>query len=336
VSVSGSDLAKLQIHPVGMHLPQLASFSPGWHCPACGQNHAGIGACTHPWQALDPGGEPVVRYNEDGSPEPPHPDLLTPFFDPGWISTKERKLIDLVREENSAGRACLVYVWNTGAQYRVDRRIESLFSQAGIKTLNAANIPSRTIQQRILMSAYQGTQAVLVNPRRVGTGTNLVNTPTIIFYQPVWSVYTASQAASRAHRPTQTREVRVYWMITAGTVEEVILSKIVEKMIVSEYVAGGDTDGYAAVMEAVGHAETFEEAVFNHIRQFANEDVGEMLAHHSGELRSMVGQLNTVRGASQAQGIFDQLPAAPTAAATRRQDAAGQEVLISARQLTFF
>jgi hypothetical protein len=330
VSVSGADLAKLQAHPVGMHLPQMAPFSPAWHCPQCGENHRPVGACDHPWQPLGPNGETAAI--EDGPVS-----VLKPVLDPNWRSRKEAHLLGLVTNENAEGRACLIYLWNTGKAYRIDRRIEALLKDAGVRTLNASRLPARTVQQRILASAYEGVQAVLVNPRRVGTGTNLVNLPTIIFYQPVWSVYTAAQAASRSHRPTQQRDVRVYWMISASSVEEVILSRIIEKMVVSEYVAGGDTDGYAAVLEAVGHAETFEEAVFNHIRQFAHENVGELLAHHKNALCSLVSQLNEVRGAAETQGVFAHLREGGVEAASsviHERVLAGD--LKSARQLSFF
>ncbi len=129
----------------------------------------------------------------------------------------------------------------------------------------------------------------------------------------------------------------MYWMITASSIEEVILSRTIEKMVVSEYVAGGDTDGYAEVLDAVGHAETFEEAVFNHIRQFAHENVGELLAHHKDALCGLVGQLNEVRGAAETLGSIARLNAGGEEALSKPLDEGmPARNLNSARQLSFF
>ena len=112
VSVSGAELAKLQVHPAGMHLPQMAPFSPAWRCPICGENHGSFGACRHTWQPLGPDGEAVVDEGEE-------PSGVIPVVDTGWTSVKERKLVRLVQKENAKGRPCLVYAWNTGRQYRI-------------------------------------------------------------------------------------------------------------------------------------------------------------------------------------------------------------------------
>lgn len=261
--VTGKDAVRMTTFSVGLHLPLHAEFSPAYKCPECGESQEPIGTCQHKWTF-----DPALLHEQ--------PDHLTPVLDPDFVSSKEQNLIEIVRREAKEGRACLIYVWNTGPDYRIDKRLENILANAGLRGLNVNKVPSNKIQKRINMASYEGFDAILVNPMRVGTGTNLIGTPTVIFYQPFWRVYIANQAASRPLRPTQTRDVRIFWSTAVGSPEEVILAKIIDKMVSMEFVAGGDIEGMSAVMEAVGHEESFEEALYKYLMGERKNDLSEL------------------------------------------------------------
>ncbi|MDO5409271.1 MAG: DEAD/DEAH box helicase [Lachnospiraceae bacterium] len=63
----------------------------------------------------------------------------------------------------------------------------------------------------------------LISLKAGGTGLNLTQADTVIHYDPWWNVAAQNQATDRAHRIGQTREVNVYRLIAAGTIEENIL-----------------------------------------------------------------------------------------------------------------
>lgn len=265
MKVRNIDQHRLRVFPVGMHLPQFISYSPAWICSECKEGKAPFGNCPHEWGMgpAEPGSS--IRY-------------VLPILDPDFRSEKERALIEVVQKEKEEGRPCLIYVYNTGPDYQIDKRLEFILGKAELKVLNVNKVPSEKIQKKINAAGLEGFDAVLVNPNRVGTGTNLIGMPTVIFYQPIWSPTMTSQAGSRSYRPTQKRSVRVYFMITSWTPEENILGKVLEKIVAMEFVAGGDTQGMAAILDAVGHQESFEQMIFNYVQGERRNDLSALFA----------------------------------------------------------
>ena len=66
----------------------------------------------------------------------------------------------------------------------------------------------------------------------------------VIQYDPWWNRAVMNQAADRAHRIGQTRQVTVYHLIGRGTIEERILSMQSAKEDLAESVLAGDTGSF--------------------------------------------------------------------------------------------
>ena len=60
----------------------------------------------------------------------------------------------------------------------------------------------------------------LISLKAGGTGLNLTGADVVIHYDPWWNLAAQNQAADRAHRIGQEKEVTVYRMIMRGTIEE--------------------------------------------------------------------------------------------------------------------
>ena len=240
------------------HLPFMTLYSPGWKCPSCRKSKVDEEPCDHDWllpDTIDP---------TDG--------MVVPQLDPAWRSSKEDALVELIRQEAQEGRTCLVYMYHTG-KFGLLERMQTVLESAGLRVLNTAGVATRKLQKTINMAAFEGVHAVLVNPARCGTGTNLTGTPTIIWYQPVWSVFFTTQGTERSYRPTQTQSVKVVYMASKGTAEAVVLARVVEKMVSLFITAGIDHSGMAMVMDAVGHVKSFHELMIDTVSEHIDVDL---------------------------------------------------------------
>ena len=77
-----------------------------------------------------------------------------------------------------------------------------------------------------------------------GQGINLTSADTVIIHDLDWNPQLDRQAVDRADRIGQTREVRVIWLVTAGTVEEDILQMQQRKRLLDASLLG--TEQHAA------------------------------------------------------------------------------------------
>ena len=70
----------------------------------------------------------------------------------------------------------------------------------------------------------------LLSTRAGGLGLNLQTADTVIIFDSDWNPQMDQQAEDRAHRIGQKKEVRVFVLVSVGSVEEVILERAKQKM----------------------------------------------------------------------------------------------------------
>ncbi|GAB2220165.1 hypothetical protein Droror1_Dr00007808 [Drosera rotundifolia] len=70
----------------------------------------------------------------------------------------------------------------------------------------------------------------LLSTRAGGLGLNLQTADTVIIFDSDWNPQMDQQAEDRAHRIGQTKEVRVFVLVSVGSIEEVILERAKQKM----------------------------------------------------------------------------------------------------------
>ncbi|RKP15145.1 SNF2 family N-terminal domain-containing protein [Piptocephalis cylindrospora] len=73
-------------------------------------------------------------------------------------------------------------------------------------------------------------QCFLLSTRAGGLGLNLQTADTVVIFDSDWNPHQDLQAQDRAHRIGQTKEVRIYRLITEGSVEEQILARAHDKL----------------------------------------------------------------------------------------------------------
>ncbi len=91
----------------------------------------------------------------------------------------------------------------------------------------------------------------LISLKAGGTGLNLTGADYVILYDPWWNPAAEDQAADRAHRIGQSKNVFVYRMVTRGTVEEKIMKLKERKRDLVSSIISAD--------QAIGKTLSFED-----------------------------------------------------------------------------
>lgn len=156
------------------------------------------GACTNGETVVDPESGNVIA----SAPRLPG-DRLYP---------KERALLDLVREERRRGRRVLFCITHTQSR-DIAPRLERVLGDAGIRvgTLKANRVATDAREDWVNRRVREGVDVLLVHPRLVQTGIDLIDFPTIVWYEVEYSVYTMRQASRRSWRIGQRHPVRVIY-----------------------------------------------------------------------------------------------------------------------------
>lgn len=94
----------------------------------------------------------------------------------------------------------------------------------------------------------ENAQVVIGNPMLVQTGLDLLDFPTIIFYQTGYSVFTLRQASRRSWRIGQDKPIRIHYLHYAGTVQERAIELVGRKLSASQAIEGKLTDDGLASM----------------------------------------------------------------------------------------
>jgi superfamily II DNA or RNA helicase len=151
-------------------------------------------------------------------------------------------LQELIEEVVDGGHRALVFSQST----RVLDLVGHWFGQWGVTSLRIDGSTPALDRARLAdtFNADASIHAFLLSTRAAGTGLNLVGADTVIFYDHDWNPANDAQAMDRAYRIGQTRNVTVYKLVSRGTLEEKILARQSEKLILAEGVIGADAGGF--------------------------------------------------------------------------------------------
>ena len=129
------------------------------------------------------------------------------------VYPKEKALLDLVAAERMAGRRVLVYATHTGTR-DITGRMDDMLTRHGFKVavMKADSVAPERREAWVAEKVKQGVDVIICHPRLVQTGLDLVDFPTIVWYETDYSVYTMRQASRRSWRIGQTRPVKVIFM----------------------------------------------------------------------------------------------------------------------------
>jgi hypothetical protein len=152
---------------------------------------------------------------------------------------KEQALVDLMREERRQGRRVLVYITHTASR-DISPRLERVLTDAGyrVATLKSDTVSADRREDWVARAVKQGVDVLVVHPRLVQTGLDLVDFPTIAWYEVEYSVYTMRQASRRSWRIGQRLPVRVIYFAYSSTLQAQALALVAKKLKSSLAVEG--------------------------------------------------------------------------------------------------
>ena len=164
---------------------------------------------------------------------------MIPALQQNRLYPKERQLVDLVNREKAAGRRCLIYISHTNRR-DLTPRLEYVLGQKLIKTgvLRSHSTAARNRADWIRNRVEEGIDVLIANPKLVALGMNLLQFPTIIWYELDYSIYITRQASRRSWRIGQDRDVDVHFMAARGTMQHTALELVGQKMKSSLMVEG--------------------------------------------------------------------------------------------------
>ena len=147
------------------------------------------------------------------------------------VSAKEKKLLELLRQ-NQRDKS-LVF-----ANFRATlRRLQEVLTEAGIPHSVFSGSESAAEKERAV-EAFRASVPVMLCSESGGEGHNLQFANTLINFDLPWNPMRIEQRVGRIHRIGQTREVFIFNLCTAGSLEERILRLLHDKIRMFELVVG--------------------------------------------------------------------------------------------------
>jgi superfamily II DNA or RNA helicase len=147
--------------------------------------------------------------------------------------SKERRLIEEIKGELGEGRRCQVFAVYT-QKHDVTARLERILTNEGIRTaVLRASVDTSKREAWYARQIKEGVQVVISHPKLVETGLDLLDFPTIIFYESGYSLHTLRQASRRSWRIGQRRPVRVKFLCYEGTMQTACLRLMGKKLLVA-------------------------------------------------------------------------------------------------------
>ncbi len=164
------------------------------------------------------------------------------------LYSKETELLRIVHGEISQGRRCFVYCTFTNTKDVTGRLREILVSHGLSAEILRSTVKPEHREEWLRQKVNEDVQAVIGNPMLVQTGLDLLDFPTIIFYQTGYSVFTLRQASRRSWRIGQDKPVRIHYLHYVDTMQARAIELVGRKLSASLAIEGKLTDDGLASM----------------------------------------------------------------------------------------
>lgn len=153
-------------------------------------------------------------------------------------------LMDILPELIDEGRRVLLFSQFTSMLSLISEELD----KAGIEY---TQLTGDTRDRESMVQRFQDGEVpvFLISLKAGGVGLNLNVADTVIHYDPWWNPAVEKQATDRAHRLGQTKNVFVYKLVVAGSIEEKILSLQERKAELAEGILSEDAEGLSKFNE---------------------------------------------------------------------------------------
>jgi SNF2 family DNA or RNA helicase len=160
-------------------------------------------------------------------------------------SAKLDALLEMLEELLSEGRKILLFSQFTSM-------LDLIVPELTKRQINFVQIRGDTKDRQTPVRQFQDGQVplFLLSLKAGGLGLNLTAADTVIHYDPWWNPAVENQATDRAHRIGQTRNVFVFKLIAAGTIEERMLELQERKRAIASGIYTDDCDNVASMLSS--------------------------------------------------------------------------------------
>lgn len=166
----------------------------------------------------------------------------------GHLDGKDRRMVAICKKEVKQGRKCCIYPVFTG-KHDVRPKIQKALADAGLRAVVLPDTVQPVAREDWIAKRAGEIDVLIVHPKRVMTGLDLVQFPTLIWYQVGYSTHVLRQASARARRPIQTQPCKVIFLFYERTIQEKALALMGEKEAASQALEGTfDTRALKALM----------------------------------------------------------------------------------------
>jgi hypothetical protein len=216
-----------------------------------------------------------------------------PSLPEDFIGPKETKIIELCRQEKAEGRKVLLLCLQTDT-LDIQPEWKRMLEEAGLKTAVLRAAPNKR-EGWVEKQVNAGVDVIISHPKKVETGIDLLDFPTIVWMSPHYSVYTVLQASRRSWRIGQTQPVKVYYFAYADTIQEQALYLVAAKVAAALRV-NGDTIADDSLAELDGITGNDIVATLARIVTGDTEVNTQSLQQAFAEANASLRQSNTIIG----------------------------------------
>jgi hypothetical protein len=138
----------------------------------------------------------------------------------GKLLPKEQRLVDTIKSELAKDRKVLVYSVYSGEKGVSDRLMDVLHSQ-GFKAIELkSSVPVEDREDWIEEKHQEGFEVIVTNPSCVQTGLNIIQFPSIYFYECGYDIKVLRQAERRAWRVNQPKTCKIFYSYYKESLQE--------------------------------------------------------------------------------------------------------------------
>ena len=120
--------------------------------------------------------------------------VQVPLLGEGRLYPKEKALVDLAAAERMEGRRVLVYATHTGTR-DITEQMDDMLTRHGFRVavMKAEAVAPERREAWVADKVKQGIDVLICHPRLVQTGLDLIDFPTLIWYETEFSVFQSTE-----------------------------------------------------------------------------------------------------------------------------------------------
>lgn len=187
-----------------------------------------------PW-----GWEPIVVpvYDDSGDKNGTEAVAWPQDLGENHVDGKDRELVKICKAEHEQGRRCCVYIQYTDV-HDCRAKIQKVLEKAGLRAVQLPDNVKPIDREGWIEKHAKDIDVLIVHPKRVMTGLDLIQFPSLVWHQVGYSTHVLRQGSARARRPTQSLPCKVFYMYYEETQQEKALAYMGEKEAASMALEG--------------------------------------------------------------------------------------------------